>query len=263
MNISKPDQPAWQHYKTVMGGTVDIMDVAIVSNGDTLRLFAVCATGIYQSSSDNPKWINTSDGIQNIDLQAIAASPNFQQDQTLFVGGGQSGLFQSTDAGQNWQPLTGWPIQDTITAIALSPAYAQDSTLLITTLQEGVYLSTDAGVNWKSVNFGIPNTFLLDVKISPNYLVDKTAFIVADDGLYWTKNGAKAWREVRGFPSDTPQSLAFSPCFSQDQTMFLATEDMGVLRSYNGGKKWQKGNDVGAKAIINTVVVSPYFEKDD
>ena len=56
-------------------------------------------------------------------------------------------------------------------------------------------------------------------------------------------------------------SLAFSPAFESDATIFAGTYRRGLFRSTDGGVKWQSVNE-GLTDIVVSVAVSPAFEQD-
>jgi photosystem II stability/assembly factor-like uncharacterized protein len=70
---------------------------------------------------------------------------------------------------------------------------------------------------------------------------DETIFAGTDSALYFSYNGGRAWRPLP-FPEDAAPilSLAVSPDFAQDQTLFAGTEGNGLHRSQNRGQSWQK-----------------------
>jgi hypothetical protein len=121
----------------------------------------------------------------------------------LFVGALFGQLHQSLDSGFTWQDLSaGLPAGTVwVRALALSPDFEKDGTLFAG-LDEGVIKSTDGGRTWRPVNAGLP---------------------LKDDGK-----------------PPSVLSLAISPDYPTDGTLFVGLVDYGVYRSVGGGENWMR-----------------------
>ena len=85
---------------------------------------------------------------------AIAFSPSFAHDRTVFVGQ-STGLYRTDDGGATWHKSdAGLPLDDRgftqVWAVAVSPNFATDNTVLIKT-QDGLAISRDRGNTWVPV----------------------------------------------------------------------------------------------------------------
>ena len=84
-------------------------------------------------------------------------------------------------------------------------------------------------------------------------------FAGTETGIFRSTNGGRAWREVDlpiGF--ETVLSLAVSPAFKQDGTLFAGTESKGLLRSADGGASWLPvGEDIFDGPINGVLLASP------
>jgi hypothetical protein len=76
----------------------------------------------------------------------------------------------------------------------------------------------------------------VDIEFSPDYQRDRTVFAATPfDGVYKTTNGAMTpWTKVE---DRRAHSLAISPNFSSDKTIYLGKSD-GVKVSADGGSRW-------------------------
>ncbi len=84
-------------------------------------------------------------------VSAIAISPHFAVDQTLFIA--SDGIYKSIDAGQHWNiasPNTNLSFQ----TLLFSPNYATDRTIFSGEDGRGVFRSTDGGATWNQMNRG-------------------------------------------------------------------------------------------------------------
>ncbi len=157
--------------------------------------------GIFGSNDEGVTWRQLYSG----KVYALAVSPLFEQDQTLFISPGgykrNGGIYRSTDGGATWQESnTGlaWGGEYQVSEIAFSSAYAQDHTIYVNS-ELRLHRSVDGGVTWERVvvswgeeagRFGTVWDFVL----SPRYPDDRALWIRGgqygnavsrDAGLTW------------------------------------------------------------------------------
>jgi hypothetical protein len=85
-------------------------------------------------------------------VSAIAISPHFAVDQTLFIA--SDGIFKSINAGNSWTAAYG---SLTFETLLFSPTYATDRTIYAGEEGRGVYRSMDGGATWNQMNHGFAN----------------------------------------------------------------------------------------------------------
>ena len=78
-----------------------------------------------------------------------------------------------------------------------------------------------------------------------------------------TTLGDGTWtRMATGLEGGKISSLALSPSFVTDQTLFAATIGAGVFRSTNAGSSWSAANSGLGELRVNAVAASPDFQAD-
>ncbi len=199
------------------------------------------------------------------DISAIAVSPSFATDHTLFAGTYQvtvtlytNVLMKSQDAGLTWQVVPNFPNFQS-SAIAMSPNYANDGTVFVSTLGGGILESIDGGTTWSSVGatLGIDVTALA---LSPSFASDRTLIAESTTGLYKSVDGGATWSLLLADSSVT--SIAFSPQFDTDGTIFVGTASQDLYLSTNGGATWANvGQSIGGVPITK-VALSPSYGSD-
>ena len=170
----------------------------------------------------------------------LAISPCFAQDRTLLVGL-PGGVLRSTDAGESWTTseltLSSSP-QPSV--LVFSPNYLRDGIALAGTMGSGIYRTGDRALKWQPWNFGLLDLSVMSLSRSPAFKEDETVFAGTSTGLFRSKNGGLAWREVDIGGEVGVISLAVSPNFASDGEVFVGTEEMGLCHSTDRGSSWQR-----------------------
>jgi YVTN family beta-propeller protein len=192
--------------------------------------------------------------------RALAVSPNYAADQTVFAIFGQGlALHKSVNGGQSWQTFAFGPISNFFNGfgLAVSPAYATDQTIFAAGFGP-LHRSTNAGVNWSALGGSLSPTYA--VAVSPQFATDRRVWLTyrtiegvgdgtPEAGVQRSTDGGGAWTlgEV-GLPGayePHPRFLSISPRFAADQSLFTALKgdaSLGtvetIFRSFDGGAAW-------------------------
>jgi hypothetical protein len=136
-------------------------------------------------------------GMWGGDVRALALSPGYTTDRTLFAGTYGGGVFKSTDGGASWS-ATGLTTNLTVYAQELSPDYATDRTLFAGTWGGEVFKSTDGGASWSAVNTGLTADLTIRaLALSPSYATDRTLFAGSwSGGVFKSTDGGASWGAV-------------------------------------------------------------------
>lgn len=210
-------------------------------------------------------------------VRALAASPNYLIDRTVFMGtdnidtgnpvtvvwNGQTilnqGVFKSTDGGVSFAPtgLAG----PRISGIVLSPNYVADNTLFASSPDSGLYKSTNGGATWTNIVVVPADPPVLEVEISPNYPQDLTLLAATShSGIYKSTDGGATWAKLPNSDLLTGLNMAFSPAYASDNTIFFGTMQEGLIKSSDGG---QTTTPTGLpNAFVMNVVLSPNYQGD-
>ena len=183
-------------------------------------------------------------------IQAVAISPNYQSDQTVWVGTEKEGIWETVDGGVSFAPVNNGIGDRLIMSLAISPNYEADSTILASTWHEGVFRSTDGGKSWKKQSRGLKkhsqadttlykSPHFSDLSISQTYSQDQTVFLAGFDGVFKSTNGGLSWRDVNiGKGATSLRNIAISPNYQNDSTVAIATLYQGVYISHDRGATW-------------------------
>jgi hypothetical protein len=214
--------------------------------------------GLFKSTDGGRAWTlstTTNDtGTQITGVDALALSPNFGADRTVFAGT-NTWLFKSTDAGATWVQVEGvGGLLYGVSAVAVAPDYAASGHVMATS-GNTLYVSENGGLTWTTqskLGWGGALAY------SPEFADDQTAF-VGGDGLWQTSDGGLSWSQVL---SESAWTIALSPDFANDGTLFSGGLDGPVYVSRDAGTTWISHTVSITAGTVNALVVSPAYLTD-
>ncbi len=224
-------------------------DIALSGQGikENQLFTSLLYTKILHSDKIGKSW-----SITNLDKEvrgvALALSPDFENDQTIFSSSQADLIYRSTDAGQSFQRVGKVDKQqgNDAPSTVLSPNFADDKTLF-TTGELGVYRSTDAGVTWTSLTEGkaLDEDAGIQLAISSNYKTDKTLFATSRAGLYRSTDAGDSWENITSHfleEATFMEAIAVSPNYAQDKTLIVSPRGKPLFKSTDGGETFSPIN---------------------
>lgn len=233
--------------------------------------------GLWTSSNSGASW-------QYIDtcptrfVRYVNVSPNYPNDQTVFVSTYGSGNLWTTDGGNTWTVQNTGMQAPYTDASAISPDFVNDQTAFGGN-HVGLERSQDGGATWQMMT-GPPGgtaAYPRGLAVSPDFANDKTVYIGTTSasghttgmhgdakitaGLYVSTDKGQNWT-LSSLSGKGVVSIAFSPGFATDQTAFAADQTGGVYFTTNGAKSWTGPALPGSPGGISIVAVSPNFTAD-
>jgi photosystem II stability/assembly factor-like uncharacterized protein len=196
----------------------------------------------------------------------LALSPAFASDRTAFAATRHGEVFRSEDAGDpgTWERLGGFDEDQRVRSLAVSPDYAKDRTLYAGTVS-GVYSSDDGGRTWSATGprmatapEGGEDDLGALVAMSPAYQSDGTVFAGTDGGLFVTRDRGRSWAEVAAPPLTTSsqvEAVGVSPDYAKDRTVLVSTRELGLVRSADGGRSFQR---VGVELFDSNRIIADF-----
>jgi len=223
-----------------------------------ILLILLCLCLASSASADSRYW--SCSGPYGGRIRAMAISPEYASDQTLFAGTESGGLFRSTDAGFHWNGVSGLPDDLIISSLVVSPSYAQDDTLFLSSAQGDIYRSQDHGETWSPRSDELSDLSVSQLAISPAYDTDQTLIAATNLGFYYSSTAGKIWTAAT--PELNALSVAILPSSGGTFTAYGGTT-AGLYVSTNSGQTWQSASgDLEDKTVI-AVAVSPDYDNDD
>ncbi|TXI19773.1 MAG: hypothetical protein E6Q62_03160 [Nitrosomonas sp.] len=254
----------WQPFSEGLSNNKYIVKMEIAGSENNYVLFSTAGDGsLYRRTNTETAWKQVF--TESADINIIAASPNFSQNQTVIAGNISGAIKLSTDGGLTWVDK-GNPTGATLYKIAIAPGTARE---IFLATSNGIYVSNDLGDTYTARSGNLPVEGINNIAFSPNYQTDRTLFCTTlTKAVYKSTNGGTNWvfqdstAHITGqitLPNEFSQ-LQVSNTFSSDQAVFLSAFD-GLFISNNGGRTWIQSKT--RDNLITGLAISPNFATDE
>jgi photosystem II stability/assembly factor-like uncharacterized protein len=195
---------------------------------------------ILRSADGGESWASVFDGAATeieyaSDLSALAFSPDFAKDGTLYAWLQEGGPLRSTDGGLSWELAA---VSDYY-GQTLAPSPTGDR-LYLGALGGNILVTEDGGEKWLDLSQNIPDDRTWSTALT--FGEGGTLFLGTDKGVYRSLDEGRTWaRASAGLPqrpSDgTPQSVR--ALRFHDGRLYAALVDGGLFVSDDLGETWR------------------------
>lgn len=271
--------------------TITALAVSPAYPFDSTLFLAFDGAGVYKTVDANaasPTFLKTFSPIELQDLKvtALALSPAYGADTTVFIGTSLGRIYRSMDGGGTWVlqgALAGGG--KPITSLTVSPNFATDRTVLAGVEGAGVYASADSGGTWGTLNDGLTDQYVQALAISADYANDNVLFTGGKFSGSYSLGAPTPVASPTGTPTPGPtpvptvrsskwvpinkgledlwiRALAISPYYSNDRTLYAGSAYGGLFK-YDG-TQWTRVNTGLAERWdwVHTVGVSPRYPQE-
>ena len=170
-------------------------------------------------------------------ITSLVASPNYGRDRVLLAGTHGDGVLRSTDGGRYWH-LSNFGLRDfAILSLAVAPAWDRREIAFAAT-EDGVYRSPNGGRAWKRSDAGIEGVEVVTLLVGANGV----AYAGSEgDGLFYLEDKGHSWQAVSLAETTSPliNCLCQMSLENGAPVFLMGTGEHGILRSQDGGKRWQ------------------------
>jgi photosystem II stability/assembly factor-like uncharacterized protein len=279
---SENDGDVWKYGDVLPSRLVRSLEV--VENGNGLSVFASSyGGGVMRALDGGHSWEAKNTGLHSEFPHPLVVSP-YSSDvpvTQMVITGIYNGIEISEDQGESWDRkfVPDFTSRSFVRALALSPdsTYMNGHTITIfagnNTVEAGfgsggVFKSTDAGEHWTQV-LTAP---IYSLAVSPDYSPEVSGVVLAGSmetegrldlpGLWRSMDQGESWIAYDlNQPYDYVVTIAFSPAYTDDHTIFVGTAYHGVYSTTNSGEDWEQiAGTVGHS--VTDLVLSPNFERD-
>jgi photosystem II stability/assembly factor-like uncharacterized protein len=192
-------------------------------------------SGVYESKDGGETW-QPLDGIRGSRIESLAISP---VNSATLAAGTSKGVFVSKDSGTTWTRVSradDAEMQD-ITALAFDPA---DANVLYAGTPHLPWKTMDGGGTWHSISAGlIDDSDIFSIRVDPKN--PRLVFASACSGIYRSDSGGEAWIKIHGIPGTHRRTHIIAEDPRNSDTIFAGTT-LGLFKSPDGGKTWRHLN---------------------
>ncbi len=212
-------------------------------------LIAGTFNGIFRSDNAGDTWtqLPTLSVAGLVHVESLAIDPRTAN--TIYAGTWYL-PYKSTDGGKTWKTIKNGIIDDSdIFAIDIDP---RDPNHIIASACSGIYETRTAGDSWKKVQ-GIPSQSRRTRAILQHPSIAGLVFAGTTEGFWRSERGgdADSWMVTTSRQLEI-NSIAVHP--SRPQTVYIGTNNYGVMVSYDGGKNFAPTNAGYSGRFANVIV---------
>lgn len=238
-----------------MAATPDFTDAGIVLAGTE-------SDGILRSENGGSEWGGASAGLLDLNVTALALSPDFAADRTALAGTA-SGLYRSRNGGRAWRLVELGPEAPAIQALAISPTFEDDGFALAGTEADGLFRSDDGGQTWGPVP-SFPEPCVTTLAFGPTS--DGSRLVVAGTaaGVALSRDGGQSWQvagsELGAILALTLPGAPVTGGLGSTPAILVGTIDLGVMCHTPGGQPlgpaWTTANEgLAGRAAVGLSVL--------
>ncbi|MEP6637519.1 MAG: YCF48-related protein, partial [Acidobacteriota bacterium] len=219
------------------------------SKSDPNVLVVGTFNGIFRSDDAGETWqqLPTQSTPGLVHVETLAVDPRTAN--TIYAGTWYL-PYKTTDGGQTWKSIKNGIIDDSdIFAIDIDP---RDPDHLIASACSGIYESKTAGEAWRKVQ-GIPSQSRRTRAILQHPSIPGLVFAGTTEGFWRSERGgdADSWMVTTSRQLEI-NSISVHP--SHPDTIFIGTNNYGVMVSYDSGKTFAPTNGGYSGRFANSIV---------
>jgi photosystem II stability/assembly factor-like uncharacterized protein len=191
--------------------------------------------GVYRSLDGGDTWtkFETSATPGLINVETLAVDP---RNTDVIYAGTWYLPYKTTDGGRTWFSIKNGIIDDSdIFAIDIDP---RDADHVIASACSGIYETHNAGASWRKVQ-GIPSQSRRTRAILQHPSIPDLVFAGTTEGFWRSTNGGDSWMLTTSKQLEI-NSITVHP--SNPQTIYIGTNNYGVMVSRDGGKNFTPTN---------------------
>jgi photosystem II stability/assembly factor-like uncharacterized protein len=199
---------------------------------DGVVLAGTMDDGVARSADRGARWMLWNFGLYDPHILALALSPSFEDDHTVFVGT-ESGVFSSTTGGRSWCELPFPEECSPVLSLAISAAYTFDGVVFAGTEAHGLFRSNNRGQTWARVGEGAISDSVNPIILGPKYPAIPHLLVLTSEGIFVSRDAGGAWSPwpLENLPDEEVVSVAAPFGLDAGAALLVGTVGGRVLRT--------------------------------
>lgn len=216
--------------------------------------------GIFKSEDGGESWKSINREMGKHAVSQLYLPRHYKEHPVVFAAGANGGLFKMRGDGSAWESLPGGEGKR-ITRITNEGMFA-DRQLMIGDREGNIFLYDDNEVSWKPVIRLDGCGSITAIGLFPDWQKGGKILIGTEKGGLFMADGDSEPLKISVVPGEQPiMSIAFSPGYPNDRTIFATTWNEAVYISRDGGGTWEKEGDGLTKDVQADEGRLPHFRE--
>jgi len=215
----------WTRVQTTKGWSVLSLAIHPIQ---TRILVAGTEDGVFRTDDSGQTWkqVSPKNHRQIKSVVSVAIDPS---DSRVLYAGTTHLPWKTSDGGLTWDSIhVGMADDSDVFSIAVNSA---NSASLLIGACSGIYRTESAGARWLPIP-GIPSAAHRTHQVAQDPVNPRTFYAATVHGLWKSVDGGRTWKQATPYPYIV-NSIAIDS--KRPQTIYLATDRSGILKSTNGG----------------------------
>lgn len=221
------------------------------------ELFIIVRGNLFKSTDGGASWQRIVNGLDN--RASLAGLSISSTSPVLFVSSFGDGIYTSSDGGNSWQNVNNGLENLNIEVLEIAPD--SPDFVLAAGSEGGLYKTDNGGVNWNQV-LDNPSK-IKTISFIPN---TPSSIVIGDEEgtIYVSTNRGEIWQSNSPVEnSGAINTIAVSPNFSSDQTIFVGTDKGGIVKTTDLADSFTPLNQGLSDLSIQDIVISPDYANDN
>jgi len=246
IQVSRDAGATWQAVTASSAPVKAVVSAPMAAGAPPVVLAALSDGALLISDDGAATWRIQSTEFKNVAIIALAVSPAYKHDRTIFVATttlDEVVVWRSTSGGQRWHEWLVEPGRSDTLALALSPNYDEDELVFVGL--GGRVLKPLAHARevrsgkrrpvWRGTAVGEGALAVTALGTSPTFAEDRTLFAATNAGVFVSRDGGQTYQPwSEGLNPVRTVALGTSPSYADDRLVYA----LGL-----GGTVWRRRDD--------------------